>query len=224
MTRTYWDSSGDRGWTEGQGRQSESPEGRRKHEATDAAVPPRTAGRGQEREAAAAGGSLDCIGDFIEQERGRRKVYPIVKKEVVPEGKGLRRPPFILQLPLQHDRRIRHGGGSPVPPFPDQFRDRNTNGSNLLPEPIHFRNQELVSLSPIAFHRGPFQFLEGVLQRALTITMAEPSSRVQPKNQANWRAVRRAAHPCGAGLGSEVVASSYPIVPVTNSFFGSGIL
>jgi len=111
VTRTYWDSSGDRGWTEGQGRQSESPEGRRKHEATDAAVPPRTAGRGQEREAAAAGGSLDCIGDFIEQERGRRKVYPIVKKEVVPEGKGLRRPPFILQLPLQHDRRIRHRGG-----------------------------------------------------------------------------------------------------------------
>ena len=123
----------------------------------------------------AAGGSQDCIGEFISQEGGRRKVYPTVKEQVVPEGKGLRRSRFILQLPLQHDRRIRHGGGSPAPPFADQFRDRNTNGSNLLPEPIHFRNQELVCLSPIAFHRGPFQFLEGVLQRTLTITMRSPA-------------------------------------------------
>ena len=32
------------GWTEGQGRQSEPPEGRRRHEGTHATVPPRTGG------------------------------------------------------------------------------------------------------------------------------------------------------------------------------------
>jgi hypothetical protein len=102
VTTNYKDTRGGRGETEGQGRQSESPEGQRRNTGTHAAVPPRTAGRGQEREAAAAGGSQDCIGDFIEQEGGRLQVNPTVKKEVVPEGKGLRRPRFILQLPLQN--------------------------------------------------------------------------------------------------------------------------
>jgi len=55
VTTDHRGPSGDRGWTEGQGRQSESPEGRRRQEGTHAAVPPRTAGRGQEREAARGG-------------------------------------------------------------------------------------------------------------------------------------------------------------------------
>ena len=40
------------GWTEGQGRQSEPPEGRRRHAGTDTAVPPGTGGRRHEGPAA----------------------------------------------------------------------------------------------------------------------------------------------------------------------------
>ena len=46
MATNYRDTSGDRGWTEGQGRQSGPPEGRRRPEGTHAAAPPRGAGRG----------------------------------------------------------------------------------------------------------------------------------------------------------------------------------
>ena len=50
----------------------------------------------------AVGGTEDSVGEFIDQEGGRRKVYPTVKEEVVPEGKGLRHSLLILQLPLQN--------------------------------------------------------------------------------------------------------------------------
>ena len=49
------DTSGDRGWTEGQGRQSEPPAGRRRHAGTHATVPPRTGGRRPEGPAARDG-------------------------------------------------------------------------------------------------------------------------------------------------------------------------
>ena len=42
------DTSGDRGWTEGQGRQSGPPEGRRRPEGTHAAAPPCGAGHGRD--------------------------------------------------------------------------------------------------------------------------------------------------------------------------------
>ena len=46
----YRDTSGDRGWTEGQGRQSEAPAGRRRPEGTHA-----TEGRGQGEEPRSGG-------------------------------------------------------------------------------------------------------------------------------------------------------------------------
>jgi len=49
------DTGGDRGWTEGQGRQSEAPAGRRRPEGTHATVPPRAAGRRPERQRARDG-------------------------------------------------------------------------------------------------------------------------------------------------------------------------
>ena len=55
VATNYRDTSGDRGWTEGQGRQSEPPEGRRKPEGTHATVPPRVAGRRPERQRARDG-------------------------------------------------------------------------------------------------------------------------------------------------------------------------
>jgi hypothetical protein len=55
VATNYRDTSGDRGWTEGQGRRSGPPEGRRRHAGTHATVPPRTGGRRQEGPAARDG-------------------------------------------------------------------------------------------------------------------------------------------------------------------------
>ena len=51
VATNYRDTSGNRGRTEGQGRQSEPPAGRRRPAGTDTAAPPRGAGRGHDGQA-----------------------------------------------------------------------------------------------------------------------------------------------------------------------------